>query len=72
MGGVGGYMYVMLLYVDGAVRNGFEAGKICYEGYWKGWVPFGAQKSRDFQDPPLPMPRLMDLSASKPLRTVPR
>jgi hypothetical protein len=37
-------MYVMLLYVYGVVRNGFEAGKIYYEGHWKGWVPLGPKK----------------------------
>jgi hypothetical protein len=24
--------------IYGAVRNGFEAGKIHYEGHWKGWA----------------------------------
>jgi hypothetical protein len=28
--------YTFCLY--GAVRNGFEAGKIFYKGHWKGWV----------------------------------
>jgi hypothetical protein len=29
----------------------------------------GPQKSRDFQGPPFPMPRVMDLPASRPLST---
>jgi hypothetical protein len=29
-------MYLFFLY--GTVRNGFEAGKIHYEGHWKGWA----------------------------------
>ncbi len=34
-------------------------------GHWKGW----AQKCRDFQGPPLPMPLVMMLHPSKPLST---
>jgi hypothetical protein len=45
----------------GAVRNGFEVAKIHYERHWKGvgtWksILFWAQKSRDFQGPPIPVP----------------
>jgi hypothetical protein len=38
-----------------------------YLWHWKGWAP----KSRDFQGPPLPMPLVMLLHSSKPLRTAP-
>jgi hypothetical protein len=34
----------------GSVRNAFDAGSIHYKGKWE---PFGAQKSRNFQDPTL-------------------
>ncbi len=36
------YKWNLVLYTAfclyGAVRNGFEAGKIHYEGHWKGWA----------------------------------
>ncbi len=64
----------------------FEAGKIHYEGQWKGWSleietffdlematseasAIWASKSRDFQGPPLLMPRVIDSPASKLLST---
>jgi hypothetical protein len=40
---------------------------VLYSGHWKGW----AQKSLDFQGPPLPMSLVMMLHSSKPLRTAP-
>ncbi len=42
-------------------------GATSLHGHWKGW----AQKSLDFQGPPLPMPLVMMLHPSKPLRTTP-
>jgi len=30
--------YYCTCYLYGAVRNGFEAGRIHYKGYWKGWA----------------------------------
>ncbi len=50
-----------------------------YEGHWKGLAlkiltflgPEMAKSSLDFQGPPLPMPLIMMLHASKPLHTAP-
>ncbi len=48
-------------------------GQIHYKGHWKGWAycHFRAQKSLDFQGPPLPLALVMDLPASKSLRSAP-
>ncbi len=70
------------------ILNGFEGCKIITRGIGRGgpWKSrlFGpwngtseasaiwAQKSWDFQGPPLPMPRVMMLHPSKPLRTAPK
>jgi hypothetical protein len=53
-------MYLCCLY--GAVHNGFEAGKIHYEGWALEIEPEKVEISRAH---PLPMPRVMDLPASK-------
>jgi hypothetical protein len=55
------------------VLNSFEAGEsitlgIRRSGYWKSrlfWAHFKVKKSLDFQGPPLPMPRVMDLASLK-------
>jgi hypothetical protein len=62
-----------LLFTWHGIRTDFEAGNSHFEGHWKGWAleietflgPEMAtcQKSRDFQGPPLPMARIMDLPA---------
>jgi hypothetical protein len=69
----GRYGNMGICYLYGSVCNGFEAGKIHYEGHWKGWAlevetfldkasAIWAQKSQDFQGPSLPMPRVMEYS----------
>ncbi len=57
------------------ILNGFEGCNIITQGIGRGrsWKSqlFWAQKSLDFQGPPLPKPLVMMLQPSKPLRTAP-
>jgi hypothetical protein len=61
------------------ILNGSEAWNIFTRGIWKGLAlkistflgPEMATSSLDFQGPPLPMPLIMMLHASKPLPTAP-
>jgi hypothetical protein len=50
----------LFFYIDLGL-NDFEVGYIHYSGHWKGW----AQKSLDFQGPPLPVALEMDAAHIK-------
>ncbi len=51
----------MTCFLYGAVRNGFEAGKIYYEGHWKEW----ALEIKTFLGPEMATSEASDIWAQK-------